>query len=126
MNIGFDGNRVFLRVYWNLDVGYTAKPPVGWRIDEGPWRRRRGWILSADHKWTYMPDSEVMDMIMALSGSKELTVRVYPFGKNPLETKLHVEGIETVAPPIIKAMNDYWEHLEHWVERLDEIGEGLN
>ena len=123
--VGFNGTSLFFGVSWNLEIGISVKPPVSWNIDNGPWRRRRGWILSTDHKWTLMPDSKVMDMIMALSGARELIVRVYPFGKNPIETNFHVGGIETAVPPKIKAESDYWEYLENWVEEMGEIDDRL-
>ena len=110
---------IFLSIYWNMEIGYSVKPPVSWKIDDGPWRRRRGWMLSVDHKWTYMPESEVMDMVMALSSATKLSVRVYPFGKNPIETDFHVMGFETMVVPVIEAMNDAINERGEWWQKMN-------
>ena len=115
------GYRLFVRcrngilelfIDWGIEIGRSVKPPVSWKIDKGPWRRRRGWDLSTDHKATFMPEDEVMDMVHALSDAKNFWVRLHPYGKKPIDALFDVTVFASAVEPVLEALRKH----EEWRE----------
>ena len=50
-----------------------------------------------------MPDQDIAETIRALFNADEFTVRVYPFGGNPLTASFQVTGFSEAAAPVLDA-----------------------
>lgn len=103
---------IFIELWidWNAQVGHSVKPQVGWKIDDRPRRRRRGWNLSTDGQATFMPRDEVMDMVLALSNADLLSIEVHPFGRNPISASFRISGFKVAVEPLLEALRQFEEH----------------
>lgn len=89
-------------VVWRTEVSYSGTTIVNYQIDNGPtWRQ--SWSMSTDNEATFMPSHDIAETIRALFDAREFTVRVYPFGGNPLTASFQVSGFREAVRPVLDA-----------------------
>lgn len=89
-------------VDWPTPVSYEPETLVAWQIDNGLLQRGI-WGVGTSNDSVFMPASQVMETIRALYNAEELTVRVYPFGGNPLTANFQVSGFAEAVKPVLDA-----------------------
>jgi hypothetical protein len=89
-------------VNWRTEITYSDRTQVRWKIDNGPWRRRSCGV-STDNEATFMPDKEIKDLIRGLSNAEVFSVRVNPFGGNPITATFQVGGFASAVEPVLEA-----------------------
>jgi curved DNA-binding protein CbpA len=100
--VRFEDGELELYVAWDTEVSYSETTTVHWQIDEGPsWQQ--SWDMGSTRKSTFMPSSEVRETIRALMSADEITVRVYPFGGNPITASFRVSGFSEAVGPVLDA-----------------------
>ena len=89
--VRFKNNELELFVVWETRVSFSELTTVNWQVDSGPtWGQ--SWNVGTTGDSTFMLSSEVRETIWALMSADEITVRVYPFGGNPITASFHVSG----------------------------------
>ncbi len=103
--VRFRNGELDIFVNWRTEITYSDRTQVRWKIDNGPWRRRSCGV-STDHEATFMPDKEIKDLIRGLSDAEVFSVRVNPFGGNPITATFQVGGFASAVEPVLEA----WRH----------------
>ena len=102
LTVRFWNRELEVYVDWGAEISLSETTMVNYQIDEGPtWRQ--GWHLSTDRTGTFMPAQDLAETIRALFEADEFTVRVYPFGGNPITAQFDVEGFAEAVDPVLEA-----------------------
>ena len=90
-------------VDWDTGISYSDRTPVNWQIDDGPGWQQIWEVNGSNKSWTVLPDTETAETIRALMDAETFSVRVYPFGGNPITASFNVRGFATAVAPILEA-----------------------
>ena len=100
--VRFKDRELELFVTWETEISYSETTTVNWQIDNGPtWRQ--SWHVSSHRTSTFMPTQDIFETIRALFDADEFTVRVYPFGGNPITASFEVSGFREAVGPVLSA-----------------------
>ena len=102
MIVRFQDGELDIYVNWRDEITYSETANVNYQIDNGPtWRQ--SWHVSTDRMVTFMPAQDIAETIRALFDAETFTVRVYPFGGNPLTASFQVSGFREAVGPVLEA-----------------------
>lgn len=100
--VRFRGRDLEIYVNWRDEISFSDTTTVNYQIDNGPtWRQ--SWNVSTGRMATFMPSQDVAETIRALLDAEEFTVRVYPFGGNPITASFDVSGFREAVGPVLDA-----------------------
>lgn len=90
-------------VIWGNAIAYSESAAVNYQIGNGPSWRQSWSVGTSGGQATFMPSQDIAETIRALFDANELTVRVYPFGGNPITASFDVRGFREAAGPVLDA-----------------------
>jgi hypothetical protein len=89
-------------VNWDRVVTYSHQILVNWQVDNGLVKQGL-WDVGTAGDASFMPYGEVVETIRGLSNAEVFSVRVYPFGGNPMTATFQVSGFTSAFEPALQA-----------------------
>ena len=97
----FTDGKLHLYVDFGREVLSTATT-INWHIDDRlAWQEP--WHISPDGKAFFMYNQDIEDTFQGLLDSRVFTIRVHPFGADPLTASFRVRGFREAVGPVIEA-----------------------
>ena len=101
--VRFVDRELSIFVIWGNAITYSESTTVNYQIGNGPTWRQSWSVGTSGGRATFMPSQDTAETIRALFDANELTVRVYPFGGNPITASFDVRGFREAAGPVLDA-----------------------